>query len=73
VREGREELVLAAVGVLDLLVEEAVVEGCGGTSRIISSATITKANEMPFSTYAIPTPLLAMTMPATAGPATDAS
>src|SRR5262245_43618753 len=43
-----------------------------GTSRIISSATMTKANENALAKYAQPTLALAISTPPSAGPTTDA-
>src|SRR5437667_2316504 len=43
-----------------------------GTSRIIKSATMTKANDKALTTYAEPTPRDAISRPPNDGPATDA-
>src|SRR5690242_6388903 len=44
----------------------------GGTSRIISSATITKKKEMALATYTQPTPEEAISTPPSDGPITEA-
>ena len=46
--------------------------GCAGTSRIISSATMTNANERALATYTQPTPVDAISSPPSDGPTTDA-
>src|SRR4029453_2034946 len=43
-----------------------------GTSRIINSATMTKANEIALATYTQPTPAAAIRIPPSDGPTTDA-
>src|SRR6516162_6640086 len=46
--------------------------GWGGTSRIISNATITNPNEMALATYTQPTPADAIIKPPSDGPTTEA-